>query len=92
VSACTITVLLISGAALELVGIALVAWDVLEARRTVRAMSDPQWGYREQAQRPRSLPALMAEVAAGNIKRRGLGVGLFACGLLVQTAANVAAL
>jgi hypothetical protein len=34
----------------------------------------------------------MAEVAAGNVHRRAIGVVLIACGLIVQTAANVAAL
>ena len=34
----------------------------------------------------------MAKVAAGNLQRRAAGVALIACGLIVQTAANVWAL
>jgi len=90
---CTIAVLLVVGAALELAGIALVGWDVLDANRTFKDMSQPDWLDRQpEASRSRSLQALMADVATGNIWRRALGVGLFASGLVLQTAANVAAL
>lgn len=88
----TIAALLVSGALLELAGIAFVAWDVADARRTLRLMSDWQWGYREYGQQPPSLQAQMAEVAAGNIQRRAVGVALFALGLTLQTAGNLAAL
>jgi hypothetical protein len=90
---CAIAVLLVVGAALEFSGIALVGWDVLEANRTFKDMARPDWLDRQSEEsRWRSLQALMAEVAAGNIWRRALGVGLFASGLLMQTFANVAAL
>jgi hypothetical protein len=96
-STCEIRVLLVVGAALELVGIALVAWDVRDARRKVKDMSSPDWLWKQQQQEPeplgsRSLFALMAQVAAGNVLRRSIGVALFACGAIVQTIANVAAL
>jgi hypothetical protein len=87
---CTIGVLLVFGAVLELAGIAFVAWDVLDARRTLREMSDPEWGYGRQP--TPSLQEQMAEVAAGNIRRRAVGIALFAVGLIVQTVANVVAL
>jgi hypothetical protein len=85
--------LLISGALLELAGIALVGWDVWDARRTLVEMSDPRW-LPEQPDESlaHSLFAVMAGVAAGNTRRRAAGVALFACGLSMQTAANVGAL
>jgi hypothetical protein len=89
-SVCAIGVLLVFGAVLELAGIAFVAWDVRDARRTLREMSDPEWGYDRQP--APSLQVQMAEVAAGNIGRRAIGIALFALGLIVQTVANVAAL
>jgi hypothetical protein len=90
---CLIGVLLVLGAALELAGIALVGWDVWDARRTLREMSEPDWHWRQpEESRSRSLFALMADVAAGKTWRRAAGVGLFACGLILQTVANVAAL
>ena len=92
-STCTIRVLLIVGVTLELAGIALVAWDVRDAHRTLKDMSRPDWGYEQtQEKKQRSLQALMAEVAAGNVLRRAIGVGLFAVGLIVQTIANIASL
>jgi hypothetical protein len=82
--------LLIVGAALELAGIVLVALDVWDARRTLIAMSSPQWQQQQTPeQQSRSLFALMAETAAGNIWRRGLGAVLFACGLVLQTLGNL---
>jgi hypothetical protein len=89
----TIAVLFVAGAAFELAGIALVGWDVRDAARTVKDMSRSDWGYDQpEDQRSRSLFAVMADVAAGNLRRRAVGVGLIACGLIVQTVANVAAL
>jgi hypothetical protein len=76
-----------AGAALELLGLGLVAWDVRESGRTLREMSEPDWRG-EQG----SLFKLMARVSAGNLRRRAAGVALIACGLVVQTVANVAAL
>ena len=35
---------------------------------------------------------MIGRTAAGNIRRRGLGVALIAVGLIVQTIANIAAL
>jgi hypothetical protein len=90
----TIAVLYVSGALVELAGIALVGWDVRDANRTLKDMSKPEWLYEqpEEQRRSQSLFGLMAVVAAGNIRRRAIGVGLIACGLIVQTVANVAAL
>ena len=85
-----IVALFVIGAALELVGIALVGWDVLDARRTVNDMSKSDW-LRGQEEN-RSLFELMAIVAAGNIGRRVLGVGFFTSGLVAQTIANITAL
>jgi hypothetical protein len=93
VSSFTIGGLLVSGAALELAGIALVGWDVWDARRTLREMSDPRWlPQQPEESLSHSLFAVMAGVAAGKTWRRAAGVALFACGLIVQTVANVAAL
>ena len=161
---CWIVALLVSGAALELLGLGLVAWDVWDARRqrdalarqdqlvqlepvihsralgelgvedgiagaepppleervatleghvanlhtrldeeaerrveATRALTD-QFGARiaevqrqmfdlEQRLRPQ-----IGAVAAGKVRRRVLGVVLFAIGLMLQTIANVAAL
>ena len=47
VTVCMIGVLLVLGGALELAGIALVGWDVWDARRTLREMSDPDWNWRQ---------------------------------------------
>ena len=83
-----IAVLLGLGAALELGGIALVGWDVYDARRTLRNLSNREW-LAEHGQ----IPDLIGlAVAAGSIRRRAVGVGLFASGLIVQTVANIAAL
>jgi hypothetical protein len=86
--------LLVVGAVLELAGIALVGVDVLDSRRTLKKMSSPNWLSEEQqpGRRSRSLFELMAAVAAGNLWRRAGGVALFACGLVFQTAGNLAAL
>jgi hypothetical protein len=93
VSAWTIGVLLVSGAALELAGIALVGWDVWHARRRLTEMSDPRWlPQQPEESLSHSLFAVMADVAADKTWRRAAGVGLFASGLVVQTVANVAAL
>jgi hypothetical protein len=86
VSVFAIGALLIFGAALELAGIALVGWDVWDSRRTLREMSDPRWlPQQPQESLSHSLFAVMAGVAAGKTWRRATGVGLFACGLIVQT-------
>jgi hypothetical protein len=90
VSESTIVVLFVAGVVLELAGLALVAWDVWDARRTLTEMSSPTWTYEHPGQG--SLFQIMASVAAGNIWRRAVGVGLIAGGLVVQTIANVAAL
>jgi hypothetical protein len=87
-----IAALLIVGAALELAGVTLVGLDVREASRAVREMSKPDWLWDNPEARSRSLFAQMALVAAGNTTRRAIGVGLFICGLVAQTAANMAAL
>jgi hypothetical protein len=93
VSVCVIGVLLVSGAALELGGIALVGWDVWDAGRTLKDMSTPGWQERQpEESRSLSLFGLMAFVAAGHMRRRAIGVALFACGVIVQTVANVDAL
>jgi hypothetical protein len=71
-----------------------------EAERHVRdhrAMADEfsRWvaeARREVFDLEQKLRPMIGVAAAGNIKRRGIGVGLFALGLIVQTAANVAAL
>jgi hypothetical protein len=62
-----------------------------------RAMTDRfgEWiaeARREVFELEQRLRPMIGIAAAGNIRRRGLGVLLFAAGLLVQTAANVAAL
>jgi hypothetical protein len=159
----TISVLLIAGAMLELVGVGLVAWDVLDARRvrvelsrrhlqlqadpgrltvsgfpataTVdgpapeptleqrververeaellrrdlgeleqretrahRAMSDTFAGWVGEARAEvhelrEELRPLIGRTAAGNLRRRAVGVLLFAAGLTLQTAANLGAL
>jgi hypothetical protein len=83
----------IAGAAIELAGLGLVAWDVLEASRTLREMSDPLYPRKLLERREtRTLFEMMAATAAGNLWRRGTGVALIACGLIVQTVANVWAL
>jgi hypothetical protein len=89
-----ILALYIIGALLELGGVALVGWDVLDSRRKLRDMSEPDWGHRQAAegQQVRSLFELMAEVTAGNICRRAIGVTLFTLGVFVQTAANITSL
>jgi hypothetical protein len=82
-----------AGAALELLGLGLVAWDVRDSARTLREMSDPLWLPKQPPERSsRSLFELIAEVAAGNLRRRAVGVALIAGGLVVQTVGNVAAL
>jgi|SoimicmetaTmtLPC_FD_contig_41_4233899_length_787_multi_3_in_0_out_0_2 hypothetical protein len=71
-----------------------------EAERHVRdhrAMTDEfsKWvaeARREVFDLEQKLRPMIGAAAAGNIRRRGIGVGLFALGLIVQTAANVAAL
>lgn len=71
-----------------------------EAERHVRdhrAMTDEFSRWVAEARREvfdlgQKLRPMIGVAAAGNIKRRGIGVGLFALGLIVQTAANVAAL
>jgi hypothetical protein len=65
------------GAALELVGLGLVAWDVHDSAQTLTKMSGPHWlaEQRETGQEERSLFQLIAEVAAGNLRRRAAGVG-----------------
>jgi hypothetical protein len=78
------------GAALELTGIALVGFDVRESGRQRADMARPEWPL-EQPQ-DRSLFEWMAMVAAGNVRRRAFGVLLFAVGVAVQTAGNIAAL
>jgi hypothetical protein len=57
-------------------------------------MSDPHWAHEqaERGQQVQSLFGLMAEVSAGNVRRRFQGVVLIASGLVVQTVANVLAL
>jgi hypothetical protein len=87
-----IAVLYVVGGAIELAGIALVAWDVLESQRKVREMSDPGWHSQPGPEHEGSLFSLMALVAAGNVRRRAFGVGLFAAGLIVQTVGNLASL
>jgi hypothetical protein len=85
-----VVVLLIVGACLELGGLALVGWDVLDARRQVKNRSSLKW--LDEHAKQQGLQATMAEVAAGNVGRRFLGAALFAAGVLVQTVANIAAL
>jgi hypothetical protein len=83
-----------AGAALELLGLSLVAWDVRDAARKVKEMSQPDWHWTlpEEERIGVSLFELMARVSAGNLRRRAAGVALIAVGLIVQTVANVAAL
>jgi hypothetical protein len=83
-----------AGAALELLGLGLVAWDVRESGRTLREMSSPDWVWKQPAEERAgvSLFELMARASAGNLRRRAAGVALIAGGLVVQTVANVAAL
>lgn len=83
-----------AGAAVELLGIGAVAWDVRASSRTLREMSDPGWAYkqREKGEETGSLFELIARVSAGNLRRRATGVVLIACGLVVQTVGNVVAL
>jgi hypothetical protein len=159
---CVRTLLLVLGAALELAGIALVAWDVFDARRVRERLSSPDklvqvpplvasargipptvagtgspavppldervqklehevetlseridkhrreskqdhrdmldtvsgWvgeARREVFELKQQLRPIIGRAAAGNIRRRGLGVVLFAIGLIMQTVANVAA-
>lgn len=89
-----ILALYITGGALELGGIAVVGWDVFESSRRLRKMSQPNWGLQQaqQGQQVRSLFALIAEVTAGNVTRRAIGVALLAVGLVVQTTGNIASL
>jgi len=84
----------VAGAAIELLGIGLVAWDVYDSSRTLREMSDRDWGWKqaEKGEYVGSLFELIARVSAGNLPRRATGVALIAFGLVVQTVANVAAL
>ena len=84
----------IAGAAIELLGIGAVAWDVRASARTLCEMSDPRWHYRaaERGEQQGSLFELMARVSAGNLWRRAAGVALIAVGLVVQTVGNVWAL
>jgi hypothetical protein len=86
--------LYVLGAAVELLGLGLVAEDVRASSRTLKEMSDPTWGAQQyEAHEPvRSIFAIMAEVSAGNLARRAAGVALIACGMIVQTVANVWAL
>lgn len=123
-----IRALLVLGAALELVGLALVAWDVWDAWQQRRALARRDQlvqvpfveheralgGAKEsgaaapappvvlgpqldQVQRDvfdleQRLKAVIGVAAAGKVRRRALGAALFACGLIVQTVANFAAL
>jgi hypothetical protein len=87
-----IALVFVAGALLELAGITLVALDVREASRTFKDMSRPDWPWDNPEALSRSLFAQMALVAAGNTRRRAIGFGLFAGGLIVQTFANIAAL
>jgi hypothetical protein len=65
-----IGVLLVLGAALELAGIALVGWDVWDARRTLREMSDPNWNWRQPEESRRG--RLRADLADACERRRAL--------------------
>jgi hypothetical protein len=156
-------VLIVVGAVLELAGLALVAWDVVDARRASMSLSvrdvrgraklAMEWNqalpitavggappvvppleerveklvrdvealdrrldaeaerhvrdHREMTDRfdesvgkardevadlRNELRPLIGQAAAGNLWRRGIGVGLFAVGVLVQMAANLASL
>jgi len=89
-----ILTLYIIGGMLELAGIALVGWDVFESSRRLREMSQPDWAWQQPESRRRetTLFALIAEVTAGNVPRRALGVALLILGLVAQTTGNIAAL
>lgn len=86
-------ILFIVGGLLELVGFALVAWDLIDDWLKRKALpsslptrrSGPMWNRYTSA-------VEVDDRAGGNIGRRALGVLLFVAGVVVQTAANVAAL
>jgi hypothetical protein len=68
-----------------------------ESKQDQRDMLDTVSGWVAEARREvfdlkQELRPIIGRTAAGNIRRRGLGVGLFAVGVIVQTIANVAAI
>ena len=92
---CVLVSLYILGGLLEFVGLALLAWDVYDSTSQIRAIqNDPHWEDKQPAPRRQSnaLIELIATMVAGNVRRRIAGIGLFVLGVIVQTAANIAAL
>ncbi len=82
------------GGLLELFGLALVAWDVIDASRLVGQMTPAK--VKELPGRkmpnPHTQAQATATVVAGNVRRRKAGVLLFALGVIVQTAGNIIAI
>jgi hypothetical protein len=93
VSTGLIATLYVIGAALELIGIGLVGWDVYEARRNIQNYGQREWLEKLQEERgSMGLTQISAMAAAGSIWRRGLGVGVFALGVIVQMIGNLGSL
>jgi hypothetical protein len=89
------------GGLLELLGLLLVGWDVLDSYlgltryvpQTVKERFDGKmWNRYIEAEANERVAAEARAAAAGNIKRRALGVLVFAVGVIVQTAGNIASL
>ena len=85
-----IAALLILGGLLELVGLSLVAWDVWDVHQgRLKITAD---SMRKQTFNKYTVAEDTYKLVSGNIRRRAYGVGLFALGVVVQTAANLIAL
>jgi hypothetical protein len=89
------------GGLLELIGLSLVAWDVLDAYLGVSSyvpksmkerLRGKMWNRHTEAAATAEEDAEVRAIAAGNIPRRAFGVLVFAVGVVVQTAANIVAL
>jgi hypothetical protein len=93
---CAVVLLYIVGAALELAGLFVLARDVFDSARQIRSIQDdPTWENTNLPQPKRQMGGLIeliAVMAAGNLRRRAMGVAFFAAGVIVQTVANLVAL
>ena len=81
----------IVGGLLELLGLALVAWDVWDSHRSIRGMTPQKVKELHGGLMPNAYTTAVAiaKVNAGHIRRRAIGVGLFAAGVIVQTVGNI---
>jgi hypothetical protein len=81
---------LVLGGALELIGLGLVAWDVWDVHQG-RLKITPE-SMKNEPFNKYTVAEDTYKLVSGNMRRRALGVGVFAVGVRVQTTANLAAL